>query len=303
MEMRAFTLAVVLALLPLVVWGEWSQADREREASQLKLWEQRLSSSSESGEASIEKLGLGVRSMAYRMQFGGRDPRTDELFKSLQSKLLSIPGHAEYYQDRLLKAQELYKTRRDGPSCSEYRDEQMYAFQTLPHLPSPETVRVYGEMLFNDWAPPGNEDAIASEKLPLLSDRSTGGLSRLPIENKPFREALSQANFADAQAAWRQWYEEIKSGKRTFRFVGDPVDYDLEGPAPKETLERIALAAKRDTEREVGRRNAPRDEDSAASGSGKGSPASIGALLAVAGAVIASLVWYFVRRQGQAAAR
>jgi hypothetical protein len=33
--------------------------------------------------------------------------------------------------------------------------------------------------------------------------------------------------------AWRLWYEQVKSGKRTFRFEGDPQEYNLAGPVAK----------------------------------------------------------------------
>ena len=56
--------------------------------------------------------------------------------------------------------------------------------------------------------------------------------------------------------AWRRWHEEVKAGQRTFRFVGDPTEYDLNGPAPKEKLERIARDRKRDAERVAGHKKA-----------------------------------------------
>ena len=38
---------------------------------------------------------------------------------------------------------------------------------------------------------------------------------------------------------WEKWFDEVKAGKRTFRFVGSDVIYTLDGPADAATLKRI----------------------------------------------------------------
>ena len=78
------------------------------------------------------------------------------VYDSAKTALLAIPGHAEYYRDKILQAQERAKTI--GPDAlSNYANEIMYGFQTLPHLHSSEGVRVLGELLSHDWVPPGND--------------------------------------------------------------------------------------------------------------------------------------------------
>ncbi len=127
----------------------------------------------------------------------------------------------------------------------------MYAFQTLPHLPSPEGVRVLGELLSNDWVPPGNETFAASEKFAPLSVSARVALQKFPLLDKPFKDPITKQNVADANTAWLLWYEQIKSGNRTFRFEGDPTEYDLNGPAPKQKIERFERERKRNEERKT----------------------------------------------------
>ncbi len=261
------------------------------------MWERRLSSLKNKNQTdSIEELGLGIRSMAFRKGFGERDPRTDMIFDQIQHAILTIPGHAEYYRDRILDAQERFKKREGQAPWSDYDREQMYGFQTLVHLPSPETVRVYGDLLSNHWLPPGNETAPISEKRLPLSQRALSGITKLPIRDKPFKIALTQENLADAHAAWLQWYEQIKDGRRTFRFEGDPVEYDLNGPAPGQKVDRIARDTKRERERAAGRRDAgPRGGQPADSSVETPSKSAPAALIAAGALALGTLVWYVSR--------
>jgi hypothetical protein len=178
------------------------------------------------------------------------DDKQRMVFERAQTALLAIPGHAEFYRDKILQAQERVKTLGVS-SKHEYRSELMYGFQTLPHLSSPEGVRVLGELLSNDWVPPGNETAPQSGKFAPLSISSTVTLEKFPLLDKPFKDPITESNVADANAAWLFWYEQIKSGNRTFRFEGDPTEYDLNGPAPKQKIERVERERKRTEERKT----------------------------------------------------
>jgi hypothetical protein len=73
--------------------------------------------------------------------------------------------------------------------------------------------------------------------------------------DKPFKDPITESNVADANAAWLLWYEQIKSGNRTFRFEGDPTEYDLNGPAPKQKIERVERERKRTEERKTSHKN------------------------------------------------
>ncbi len=193
--------------------------------------------------------------MAFRKEFGQRDPRVDSLFSALQSALLAIPGHAEYYQDQVLRAQERYRNQGGNEAWFDYRGKIGAAFQIFPHLSSPEGVRALGELLFNDWVPPGNDTAPQSEKFAPLSVSARVALQKFPLLDKPFKDPITKQNVADANAAWLLWYEQIKSGNRTFRFEGDPTEYDLNGPAQKQKIERVERDRKRTEERKTSHKN------------------------------------------------
>ena len=38
---------------------------------------------------------------------------------------------------------------------------------------------------------------------------------------------------------WREWYEEVKAGRRTFRFKGDPQEYTLDGPVAEARVPKV----------------------------------------------------------------
>ena len=216
----------------------------------------------------------------------------------IQRSLISIPGHAEYYRNKILSTQEDYKEKRDGPARHEYLTQQRYGFETLRHLPSPESVRVLGEMMSNDWAPPGNETEAISERLPVLSLRSVAALSQLPIRDKPFDQPGTVENRMERVEAWRIWYEQIKDGKRTFRFEGDPTEYDLNGPAPSEKLTRIALDRKRDLERGQRHQRAAGEKQNLATTTVVSKPGNLAIILSSL-LVLVSAVWYFFRMRSK----
>lgn len=229
-------------------------------------------------------------------------PNASEEAKQLHAEalnlLLSIPGHAEYYRDKILQAQERFRNPGGGTTWSEYREAIGNGFQVFPHLHSPEGVRVLGELFSNDWVPPGNETADASEKLAPLSVSARVALQKFPFVDKPFKDPITKNNVVDANAAWQLWYEQIKSGKRTFRFEGDPTEYDLNGPAPGQKLAHISRDRKRDAEREAGRGRTsglPVVADPATAN--KPSQSMPVALLVAGMVLLVSLGWYFLRGQ------
>lgn len=217
------------------------------------------------------------------------------VYKEMQAVVVSIPGHAEYYRDQILQAQERYKTQGGGEAWSDYREKIRNAFQILPHLSSPEGVCVLGELLSNDWVPSGNETAPLSEKFVPLSVSATVTLPKLPILDKPFKAPITNENVADAEAAWEFWYEQIKSGKRTFRFEGDPTEYDLRGPAPGQKIANISRNQKRDDERKTGSDKQIYHAEGTTTIKSDNKPTIIGAILA-SFTVFAAASWYYLKR-------
>ena len=127
-------------------------------------WEQRLLSGIEQRkksppEIAIPKLGDLVSQLSQGANIeGGERP----VFHAAQSALLSIPDHAQYYQDKIedireqvkananLSLEEKERLRRAGKPAvglGDYEEVCSNAFTVLAQLPGPETVAVLGHFL------------------------------------------------------------------------------------------------------------------------------------------------------------
>ncbi len=225
-------------------------------------------------------------------------PEAKDLFYQAKEQLLAIPGHAEFYRNRIIQAQEHLKNQVGEAPWSDYHKEIENGFQVFPHLHSPEGVRVLGELLSNAWVPPGNETAPLSGKFIPLSVSATVTLPKFPLLDKPFKDPITQENVGTAHADWQLWYEQIKSGKRTFRFEGDPTEYDLNGPAAGQKLAHISRDRKRDEERQAGRDRTTVSPAATTPATASKHSKSMPVALLIAGMVLlVSLGWYFLNRR------
>lgn len=208
--------------------------------------------------------------MARQLEtLGYRDcPEKREIQNAALLQLLSIPGHAEYYAKRIKDAQRevdalnpeelaalpleeleaqgmegldpqiLKNLTALGPAGHRLSNEQMYGFETLGCMPSPETVRVLGEFLFDPWglnpnAKPG--EPYGKDELGQAPHASYAmlALARLPLETRANATPPEETRYWENIDAWKLWYEQVKAGTRTFRFKGDPQEYSLAGPVSK----------------------------------------------------------------------
>lgn len=209
------------------------------------------------------------------------------VFHAAQAALLAIPGHAEYYRDRINEARRLLdETPYDdialrGPRQGDLRNEQMYGFQTLSHLPSAETVRVLGEFLF--------DERVSNPPVPLESTNAgwaARSLGTLPLASRPITS--ENPSYQDAPT-WRLWYQQVKAGTRTFRFVGDPKEYNLRDLIRQQS---VVDSTARPPRHATGDRPPVATVADAAPASG-----SSGALpiLIAAGLAVLAALWYFLR--------
>jgi hypothetical protein len=249
-----------------------------------------------------------------------RKPDRQENFEKAQSTLLAIPGHAKYYQDKIealreevlanskKTEQELAKIQEEG---KEYAGEWTYetycenAFRTLARLPSPECVAVLGFYLNDPVGGDGrtllggkrrNPGDDASPR-PTNSEGAAMAIRKLGIEHPPFppyddrNEWYVKVGEVDA---WKTWWDEVKQGKRTYRFIGSNIEYGPDGPAGKEAIERARQSTKRDEERAAGRRKATPADDSVGQNTSSKSTFYIAAILAVC-ALVALAAWCLLR--------
>lgn len=158
-----------------------------------------------------------------------------EVYDLVQSTLLAIPGHAQYFAD------ELERLRLD-PKSNYERIRATYLTETLKHLPSPETIQVLGHYLSDMRDTPYDEnpkfiEALRAGKVkepdwtptPQNAWLATCALSNIGLRNPPFEPVGNYINIrfseADSLPKFREWWEEVKSGKRTFSFVGQTIEY------------------------------------------------------------------------------
>jgi hypothetical protein len=304
--MRIFFILGLLLLTDQVkAEEEWHIKEKIIESSQIKLWEENYEKSmGMTGCEKVSFLALGLTNMAHRKTRENHSAEIEKIFNKIQLTILSTPGHAAYYRDKILQAQQNLKKlstneNLGGPAFNEYFDEQMYGFRTLNQMPSVETINVLGELLTNTWVPPRNALISIEERLQPLSEWAATSLMKLPIKNKPL--GLTSATASDTLeinlAVWQRWYEQVKSGTLTFSFVGDPMEYDLNGPAPKEKLQRIAHDQQRDEGRLAGHTKAAAGTELAVATSQIRKPFHFAGILAAC-SIIAIAVWYFLRNYG-----
>ena len=122
----------------------------------------------------------------------------------------------------------------------DYESFRENAFVMLSLLPSSETVAVLGHFLADPegldgrrlsgerrfsadcaaFAPNAQASAIALSKL---------GLINPPTHPKGDRDFYCEGDKVEIDA-WKNWWNDVKDGRRTYRFIGSGVEYGPEGP-------------------------------------------------------------------------
>jgi hypothetical protein len=229
--MKTTTLVILATLAPLFAAdAEWTEEARRIEAQQVKLWEQTLESARQKApHEQLNSLWLGLKNMGYRQRYEGYSVEVDRIFYKIQATMLSIPGHSRYFADEIKREQEKIKDDPTvtGPRVSYDRMRGWY-FLTMRHLPSPETIAVLGDFLADDKDQPGPLDPSKSydyDLPPANSVYSAGAIHDIGLRNPPMKEEGDAAHPDDLLAATRAWWEEVKTGKRTFSFKGQAVEY------------------------------------------------------------------------------
>lgn len=242
-----------------------------------------------------------------------REPSRQENFKIAQTALLAFQDHATYYQDKIesMRAEavenakksydEIRRLRNEGTAVeqAEYENFRQNAFAVLGLLPSPQAVAVLGHFL-ND-----PEDRDIKQRGDVLAFPPNCGaaaraLNKLGIENPPNKNVATDPRWSEFDLrevdAWKDWWHEVKAGKRTYRFIGSDVEYGPDGPASKEVIERVGRDRKRDDERANGHPKVSTASEATPIGSQISKPSSIAAAMAAC-ALIGAAVWCFLKRR------
>jgi len=190
---------------------------------------------------------------------GRMDEEQQAIFQRSQTTLLQIPGHAIYFQNKLeslrTKTIEFSKLAEDpykmkvNQAFGEYEAYQRNViFPTLALLPSSETISVLGHFLNQPEGRDG-KDLLGRPRAhgdfvphPIAAGAATIAIRQLGIEHPPFRQRPGARDYEFSPEeidAWKDWWNEVKEGKHTYRFIGSNIDYGPDGPATKEQLQRI----------------------------------------------------------------
>lgn len=246
---------------------------------------------------------------------GHMDEQQRQVYGAVQSLLISQPGHAKYYQDKidkmrdellanskktqeeLIKMQDARQTVLDEPT---YLSDTEAAVRILRFMPSAETVSVLGYFL-ND---PVGRDGKTLLGRPLKMPGDSGpNLSNAELATEVIRQlGIEQPPFGDSKGVitpkeidtWKNWWNEIKDGRRTYRFIGSKIEYGPDGPASKEASQHNDLNRKRDEERNEGHKRITSATETVAENSLSTKPSSIAGIVAAC-ILVAGAVWYFLR--------
>jgi hypothetical protein len=231
-----------------------------------------------SPEDSIPRLGKWI----YQLSVNSKSESADRpVYHASIHMMISIPGHAEFYDKRirehLQRAKKSEGTDRQFGFANAMMDHVSPDFRILSLLPSPETVRVLGELLSEDWVILRNGERF---------NRSLAGFAMSSLHRMPFVSKPVQGNYVSDEndlETYRLWYAQIKAGNRTFRFEGDPNEYSLSGPVTT-SPEPATTPPPR-----------PRDSVNVSPSGGPGSnPSAPWLALTLGGTLIGGALWYWI---------
>ncbi len=160
--------------------------------------------------------------------------------------LLVIPGHANYYGDRVIEAQIQADSTIKGIKTFVYLETRSSNLSILSQLPSPETIRVLGEFLADERPEYFNFDG-APQNCP-LGWETLIYIEKLPLADPPIEKigGMDEGIAKKYLPPWQKWYAEIKAGRRSFRFIGQTEEYRFRPDGTWETTQLPISVLERD---------------------------------------------------------
>jgi hypothetical protein len=200
----------------------------------------------------IEQLGTLIHRIGSLESYRYQKKEVEAIMNDARDLMFRIPNYADYFAEKINNARQKFDDRPDGAgndsgSINALNDLQNKTFKILQQLPGPQTVRVLGDFLSdNRGRIPKREAAYDPESMVTertLSDAAANTLSAI-IANGPTPPEKSYLAFRNLQS-WVQWYERLKGGKQTYRFIGNAQEYDLTGPVREARSSDVARVTKR----------------------------------------------------------
>jgi hypothetical protein len=247
--------------------------------------------------AAIEGLGEYVRKLGSHLP--ERDPIWIGVLREATTELISIPGHAEFYAKPIWESYAAYRDSnhpKHTGSLTWFSWEIRIGMETLRHLPSPETVKVLGGMLSEEWEHQSSPDSKVDPSQSMAKYAVTA-MTLLNIRDAP-SAAIEQYSAPEVLSDWQAWYEQIKSGQRAFSFKGQAVEYRFK---PGGTWETIPIANPPDDAPEVPEAS-PADKRTISQVKKESPPENAGKnfrpflLAALAGLIALAAAWFGFRR-------
>jgi hypothetical protein len=211
---------------------------------------------------------------------------------------LEVLANAKKSDDEIF---EMQSENQEVLAEADYLRYATLSIRLLKFLPSAETVSVLGHYLNDSEGRDGK--TLLGENVSNPNDDFTPrqpnaeeaaiSIRNLGIEHPPARASGIQVYPGASKEeidAWRDWWNEVKEGKRTYRFIGSSIEYGPDGPATKEQMEKLAKNRMR---AESGRKGTPATD--ATAGDGVSSKAPLIALVIAGAVLLASLMRYFRR--------
>jgi hypothetical protein len=221
--------------------AEWTAERRRIESEQVAMWEQKLTEARAGTAANkTAQLWLGLRNMGHRNSIPNRSPEVQVIYEKIQDELLSTPGHAKYLALEIKREQKEvanYATST-GPRV-EYDFNRARYFKTLARLPSPETIAVLGEFLSDDIDTPRPLNSPHSDWGENPRANSFGAsftIAATGLRDAPADKKSYDLSPEEHLAKTRAWWEEVKSGKRAFSFMGQAVEYRFKADGTWDTI-------------------------------------------------------------------
>jgi hypothetical protein len=260
---------------------------------------------------SLAEILRQLKTLGYR-----ECPEEEAIISQLENVILSTSGHAKYFQEKLesmrsevlvnidKSSDEIERMRLGGKITGpgDYDDFRRTVFPILSLLPSCETVSVLGHFL-ND--PESRDGRDLTGEVIKFSDYqhyppncaaayiaiANLGIEKPPGGAKPDRNAYDYN--LDEVDAWKNWWNQVKDGNRTYRFIGSPIEYGPDGPASVEIIQRAQRSMKRDEERAAGHKKSFSVGEPSSVIAQIHKPLSIIGIFAVC-ALVTGFVWFFL---------
>lgn len=164
-------------------------------------------------------------------------PERIPAFDRAQALLQAIPGHARYFGDQVKALQKELEGTVPQPIGSgkryEYNQTRTQWISRVRLMQSPECVQVLGDFLWDeiDTPPPPVPGEFEAN-----CDLACRALSECGLRNSP--QIIPYTISPHDRVFWREWYTEVKAGRKAFSFIGKNVEYRFK---PDGTWEMIVM--------------------------------------------------------------